>query len=318
MIRKTIACLLIFIFALLAIPTLALRSISTTYLNPNFYEGKIIDETYTFAVDYISNEIVKDPNVSKYFNFDEIKTLLTENFTKENITEVTKDFISQLKAISEKRKSDAIKISLAPIKENIGKISEQITEKILSKVPDCTEGIQFNPAASDQIPACFPLELDKNAIKSEITNEIKNELMNVVPGEFILDLSKEGQSTATNFTDILNIMKYLEMILPLFMLIILLLIMLIIYKPYTTVMGFSGAALILGGIFSLIAGQIVKYLPNYLSATEPVNEIINLIISVFTQKIIVYSLYLFGIGSIIVLLAVYLRKRQHNPQMNDA
>jgi len=43
MIRKTIASLFILIFALITIPTLFLRSVTSIYLDPKFYEGDFLD-----------------------------------------------------------------------------------------------------------------------------------------------------------------------------------------------------------------------------------------------------------------------------------
>jgi len=313
MIRKTIASLFILVFALLTVPTLFLRSITTTYLDPKFYEGPVLDEAYSYSVKFVSDEISKDENVTKFFTRDEIKNLIEENFTKDNVREITKDFIAQLKAISDKRKTDAIKVSLLPVKENIAKMSDMIAEKILAGVPDCADE-NASLVSNADVPTCIPKEMDRNQLKSEIKNRIEKGLTDTIPGEFTIDTAKEDQM---KLYEVLNVVHYSEMILPLFMLIILLLIMLIVYKPYTRVMGYSGVALTVGGIFGLVVVQLIKYLPGMLNANSTNTEIINLstlIISVFTQKMTVYSLWFLGVGIVIILLAIFLRKSHHNPE----
>jgi len=317
MIRKTIASLFILVFALLTVPTLFLRSITTTYLDPKFYEGPVLDEAYSYSVKFASDEISKNPEVTKYFSRDDIKKLIEENFTKDNVREVAKDFIAQLKAISDKRKTDAIKISLLPVKENIAKMSDMIAEKILADVATCTDE-SAALVATAEVPACIPQSIDRNQIKSEIKNRIEKGLTDLIPGEFIIDTAQTDQM---KLFEVLNVVHYAEMILPLFMLIVLLLIMLIIYKPYTRVMGFSGAALLVGGIFGLGTVQLIKYLPGIINSSSNNVEILNLstlIIGVFTQKMTVYSLWFLGIGIIIILLAIFLRKSRHNTEVHDA
>jgi len=317
MIRKTIAILFILVFALLALPTLFLRSITTTYLDPKFYEGPVLDEAYSYAVNFVSNEINKDEQVSKYFSAGDVKKLIEENFTKDNVREITKDFIAQLKAISDKRKTDAIKISLLPIKENIAKMSGMIADRILADVPDCTDENAVIVQGA-QVPACIPTQIDRNQVKAEIENAVEKRITEVIPGdELKIDTANENDDTQMKLFEVLNVVHYAEMILPLFMMIVLLLIMLILYKPYTRVMAFAGAALLSAGVVCLAAVQLIKYLPGMFNATNNNVEILNLstlLISVFTQKMTVYSLWLFGVGLVVILLAVFLKKSRHNTQ----
>ncbi|MBN1494719.1 hypothetical protein JW911_03220 [Candidatus Peregrinibacteria bacterium] len=314
MIRKSTAILLILIFALLTLPTLFVRAVSTTYLDPGFYEGQMLDEVYNYTSDYISEEIAKDEKVSKYYNKQEIQEFLEESFTKDNLRDISKDFISQLKALGEKRKTDAIKISLLPIKENITKMSGQIAIKIVAGIPDCTD--EDAVILDAQMPECVPASVQRMELELQVKREIERNLTDVIPGEFTLDLDTGENAYDAKLTDMLSIIKYIEMILPLILLIVLLLIMLIIYKPYTTVMGFSGAALISGGVFGLVFAQLLNYLPSMIASgqEQQIVNIYSLVFGVLTQKITVYAVYMGAVGLVIVLAAIFLKKSHHNPE----
>ena len=322
MIRKIITSLFVLIFALLAIPTLFLRSVTINYLDPGFYEGTFLDQTYSDTLSFVSDEIYKDEQVSKYFSKQEVGTLIETNFTKENIKEIVKDFVAQIKAIKDKRKTDAIKISFLPIQENISKMSEDVAKKMLSTVPSCAEGREFVLPASGELPQCLPVDYDRQPVEDEIKNIISRQLSNIIPGEFSLVTGNDETKLYESF----NIVYYLEMILPLVMLIVLLLIMLIVYRPYTRVMGFSGSALVLAGIFGIATVQLMKYLPGFIADTPTDEPILNAaIVNVFTsfinvlgQKMTVYSLWLFGIGMVIIITAIFLGKSHNNPEANDA
>jgi len=99
--RKAIAALLVFIFALVALPTLFLRSIASTYLNPDFYEGKVIDQTYEYTVDFISDEVSKEKDVKNYFAKEDIDEMIRKYLPASFMQDLVKDFTAQLNGINE-------------------------------------------------------------------------------------------------------------------------------------------------------------------------------------------------------------------------
>ena len=318
--RKTIAALLVLIFALVAVPTLFLRSIASTYLNPNFYEGKVVEQTYEYVVDFIADEAVKEKDINAYFSKDDIKDLIYKYISADIMQGLVKDFTTQLKGINDGRKNGAIIISLAPIKENMSLMAGDITTKIIENTKICEtdeENVIEDIKYVDGKLACIPREANIAEITQEIKHKVEKELNNVVPGEFTLELSAESNGNGS-LKQIMSFVDYLQIILPLIMLVFLLLMALFIYSPYSVISEFTGFALLLGGVFGLIASQLLRQIPSIavtqsnlpdLDALEISNlqEIYSFFISFIVERMSVYSLYLLGMGIVIFLFGLYLR-----------
>jgi hypothetical protein len=319
--RIAIAVLLALIFALVTIPTFFIRSIVKTYLNPSFYDGPVIEESHEYLIDNLNKQIAEDKQVSAYFSEEDIAQLTNKYITSNALRTVIQDFITQMDNISDGRKANIIAVSLMPLKENIPNMASDIAVHIVGQTPYCEDEIE-DPEAfiSNGLPDCIPLEIEKSSIENPLALEIEKNLYDMIPGEFSLDLnSVENEETAA-FTQLLFIFKYVQMILPLFMLIILLLITLIIYKPYTRIMKFIGGSFALGGIFSLIAAQLFAQVPDmYKETINGLNDFYSFLIDFIVERINIYSVYFIGIGSLIVLIAFYLSHYyEKHPNLNDS
>lgn len=317
--RKAIAALLVLIFALISLPTLFLRSVASTYLNPDFYDGSVVDQTYEYIVDFISDEISNEKDVTGYFTRDDIKEMIKKYVPSILMQDLVKDFTAQLKGINEGRKDDTITVSLMPIKENMSSIAQDISKKIVENIPACEIAddekvveIEYNEGK----PTCIPAGLDTTEVTQNVQHEVEKELNNVIPGEFTLELSPEGSNQA-NLKQILSFVDYLQIILPLFMLVFLLLMALFIYSPYSLISKFTGAALFLGGVFGLVASQLMKQIPS-MTITQSnfpdllveeiayLKEIYSFFIGFIVERMSVYSLYMLGMGIIVILFGLYL------------
>ncbi|MBA4336739.1 hypothetical protein C0416_03115 [bacterium] len=318
--RKAIAVLLVLIFALIALPALFLKSISVTYLNPDFYDGKIIDKSYEYIVNFISDEVSSDEDVKGYFSKEDIAGMVKKYIPANLVHDLATDFTSQLKSINDGRKQDSIVISLMPIKDNMGSIAQDISVKIIGSIPACepvAEGEEeVLPEYVDGKPACIPAGFDTTEILQNVKYETEKELNNIIPGEFTLELSGDDSQQAT-FRQMISFVSYLQIILPLFMLVFLLLIALFIYSPYSLVSKFTGAALFLAGVFGLIVSQLLSHIPSLVVTQEnfsdllaeelsSLTEIYSFFIGFIVEKMSIYSLYLLGIGIVIVLFGLYL------------
>ncbi len=316
--RKAIAALLVFIFALVALPTLFLRSIASTYLNPDFYEGKVIDQTYEYTVDFISDEVSKEKDVKNYFAKEDIDEMIRKYLPASFMQDLVKDFTAQLNGINEGRKDDVIVISLAPIKDNMGSVANDIAVKIVENIQPCVAGEDEDPKMEyvDGKPVCIPVGFDTQAVVQNVKHEIEKELNNIIPGEFTLELASKNDGQAT-LKQIFSFVDYLQVILPLFLLVFLLLMALFIYAPYSLISKFTGAALFLGGVFGLVASQLFKQVP-LLAVTQSnfpdlvveeisyLREIYSFFIGFIIEKMNLYSLYLLGMGIVLILFGLYL------------
>jgi hypothetical protein len=318
--RIAIAVLLTLIFALLTIPTFFIRSIVKTYLNPAFYEGPVIEESHEYLIEFLNEQVAEDENVAIYFNEADIDELTRKTITSDDLRVVVQDFIAQMNNISDGRKSNVIAVSLMPLKENIPDMASSIASNIIEQTPDCEEEIDDLEAfISNGLPNCIPVEIEKSAIENPLALEIEKNLYDMIPGEFSLDLNSAEAGDAAAFTQLLFILKYAQMILPLFMLILLLLMSLIIYKPYTRIMKFIGGSFLLGGVFALAAGQLFSQIPDiYKDSINGLNSFYSFLIDFIVGKINIYSVYFIGVGALVILVAFYLSQYyEKHPYMND-
>jgi len=318
--RKAIAVLLVLIFALIALPALFLKSISVTYLNPDFYDGKIVDKSYEYIVNFISDEVSSEESVKNYFSKDDIDGMVKKYIPASLMHDLAVDFTAQLKSINDGRKQDSIVVSLMPIKNNMGSIAQDISLKIIGSIPACepvAEGEEETVIEYvDGKPSCIPEGFDTTEVLQNVKYEVEKELNNIIPGEFTLELSGDDAQQAT-FRQMISFVSYLQIILPLFMLVFLLLIALFIYSPYSLVSKFTGAALFLAGVFGLVISQLFGQIPSWAVTQENfpdllaeelsyMNEIYSFFIGFIVEKMSVYSLYMLGIGIVIILFGLYL------------
>jgi hypothetical protein len=328
--RKAIAVLFVLIFALIALPALFLKTISVTYLNPDFYDGKIIDKSYEYIVGFISDGVSSEEDVKNYFSKEDIAGMVKKYIPVSLMHDLAVDFTAQLKSINDGRKQDAIVVSLMPIKNNMGSISQDISVKIIGSIPACEPVAEEEVAVEEDVvveeevaveyvdgkPVCIPEGFDTTEVLQNAKYEIEKELNNIIPGEFTLELGNTDSQQAT-FRQMVSFVGYLQIILPLFMLVFLLLIALFVYSPYSLVSKFTGAALFLAGVFGLIVSQLLGHIPSLIVTKEnfadllaeelsSLNEIYSFFIGFIVEKMSIYSLYLLGIGIVIILFGLYL------------
>ena len=320
-IRKTIAAVLVLIFALVALPTLLLRSIVSTYLEPTFYEGEFVDQTYEYVIEYVGQEVMTEDEISAYYTQNEVEQLLRTTFPVSVMQDFADDFVGQLKSIYDGRKDDTIVISLKPVKDSTDLIAENVAQKVVSDIPSCEfdeEGEEWGGVKYvDNKPSCIPQGFNTEPILQTIRHDVARQLNDRIPGEFKLELSMQ-ESDKANIKQFVSFISYLQIILPLFLLVIVLLVALFVYGPYSLVSLFTGGAFLLAGIFGLIATQLMRRLPfiavtpsRYPELTEQqlsyMREIYGFFTKFILEKMNTYSLYFLGIGIVIVLFGLYLR-----------
>lgn len=318
--RTTIAVLLVLIFALVTIPTFFIRSFVNTYLNPTFYQGQVVEESHDYLVSFLQDQVKEDELISEYFKDEDIEKLITDYFPIESLQEVVQDFITQLNNLSEGRLANDISISLMPLKQRIPDMAGEVANHIAEQIPYCEEGTDLvveEINMDNGLPTCIPVEVEISSIENPLKRELEKNLNDLIPGEFSLDL-ENGENAKTNeFKQLLFVFKYAQMILPLFLIIVLLLMALIIYKPYTKTIKFIGSSFALGGIFSVVAGQLFLQLPTSAITSanfpdflvEELNKMVvfyTFLIQFIVDKINTYSIFFIGIGALFILIGFYL------------
>jgi hypothetical protein len=320
-IRIAVAVLLVLIFALITVPTFFVRSFVKTYFNPSFYDGPVLEESHEYFISFFKKQVKKDEFVAKNFSEEDIETLARRYFGFDAFQEIIKDFVSQMNNLSENRQKGELNVSLMPLKQNIPQMASDISVMIIDKIPICesdSEVIETAFEFNGDIPSCIPDEIGKSQVEKPLAREIEKNLNDSIPGEFKLDFEKDITTEETSdFKQLMFIFGYTQMIMPLFMLIVILLMALIIYKPYTRIMKFIGASFVLGGAFALIAGQLFLRVPESVITTANFPEIAaadlnemstfySFLIQFIVDRINIYSIYFFGIGSLIILIGMYL------------
>lgn len=301
-IRIAIAVLLVLIFGLITVPAFFVRSFVKTYLNPVFYEGPVVEESYEYFLSFFLQEVKNDEFVSNNFSDEEIETLTRTYFGIEPFREIISDFVTQMNNLSEDRQKGEIDVSLMPLKQNIPDMAADISALIVDEIPLCESEEEASAEVYEfdgSLPSCIPAEIGKAQVEKPLAREIEKNLSDSIPGNY-------SQNTS-DFKQLLNIFNYTQMILPLFMLIIIFLTALIIYKPYTRVIKFIGASFVLGGVFALIASQLLLRVPELVAAGF--NEMISFysyLIQFIVDRMNIYSVYFIGIGALIVLIGMYL------------
>lgn len=320
MLRRIIAVICVVLAALLILPFLFFRTITNTYLNPDFYAGPILDESYDQMVSFISREVIEEEKVSEYFSMDEVENLIKKHFPKETLGIILDDFVSQLKGSDVRRKQDVITVSLAPIKNNIDLLAGDVSTRIVADIPSCSEDVDLQniPRDSAGTPTCIPVTVNSEQIRTSLENELTREMNNLIPGEFSINLTAGIDEGKAYISQAVSVIEYTQMILPLIILILFLFIFLIIYKPYSTIISYIGTALFSGGLLSLISVQLMKQIPN-IAVTEQtmpglleqelyeVRSLYEILISFVSNRMLTYSLYFIGLGVIFILIALYIK-----------
>jgi hypothetical protein len=320
MFRKILAVICVVLVAILITPFLLFRSITNSYLDPEFYKGPVLEEIYDEFVSFVSEEIQKDEKVANYFTVDEVREIISNNFPKEDIEVILQDFVSQIKGIEDRRKGDAINVSLMPVKNNIDNLAEDVSSRIVSDIPACEAETDIQNVPRDDLgmPECIPVTINSERIQAPLKNEIQKELNNAVPGEFTLDLTTGMEEQKTYLNQAVSIIEYIQLMLPFIILILLLLIALLIYSPYHSIMAYIGAALFSGGTLSIIIVQFINRIPRLavnqsnmpeLSSNEieELRGLYTVLVGFISDRMFIYSLYFAGAGAVLILIALFIK-----------
>lgn len=324
-IRKFFAGILVLMFALISLPTLFVQSLTSTYLNTDFYEGEMIDKSYEYLAYFLNNEMSKDEEVKEYLAASDIKEIIEKYFPKESFQEIAQDFVSQLKSVNDQRRAEDITVSLLPLKQHIDDLASDVAFRVIDNIPDCLDLSDEELAAMSQqegLPSCIPVQVGRSQFEEPLRREIKRAMQEVIPDNFspVVETSTNEAEREVGLQQIVSVFQYVHLILPLFLLILLLLIMLIIYKPYTSIMKFVGSALLLGGTLGIVAAQLMNQIPAYISGyaydeieMDKLRELYMFIFGFVTNRMTIYSIFFAGAGVLIVFLGLYL-KHHHTVQ----
>ncbi len=324
-IRKFFAGILVLMFAIITLPTLFVQSLTSTYLNVDFYEGPVIDKSYDYLALFLNNEISKDEEVTNYLAASDVKEIIEKYFPKQAFSEIAQDFVSQLKSLNDDRRAEDITVSLLPLKEHIDDLAADVAYRVVDSIPACADFDEEDLAAftkEEGLPSCIPPQIERTELEGPLRREIKRAMQETIPDKFSPVVENNGGNVGEKIGlhQMISVFQYIHLILPLFLLILLLLIMLIIYKPYTSIMKFVGSALALGGIFGLILAQLMSQIPAYISKyaydeaeIDKLRELYSFLFAFVTDKMTVYSIFFAGCGALIFFLGIYL-KHHHSIQ----
>ncbi|MFC1655245.1 hypothetical protein ACFL3C_00050 [Patescibacteria group bacterium] len=324
-IRKFFAGILVLMFAIITLPTLFVQSITSTYLNAGFYEGPVIDKSYDYLASFLNNEISKDDEVTEYLASSDVKEIIEQYFPKQAFQEIAQDFVSQLKSVNDERRAEDITVSLLPLKEHIDDLAADVAYRVVDSIPTCENFDEEDLATftqQDGLPSCIPPQIERSELEDPMRREIKRAMQESIPDRFspVVESSGGGGEEEVGLHQVVSVFQYIHLILPLFLLILLLLIMLIIYKPYTSIMKFVGSALALGGVFGLIAAQLMSQIPTYISEyaydeaeIDKLRELYKFLFAFVTDKMTIYSIFFAGCGALIIFFGIYL-KHHHSVQ----
>ena len=312
LIRKIFAGVLVIVVALITIPTVFVRSITSTYLNPDFYDGEVVDESYEYGVPFLSKTIYEDPRLSDYYTVPEVNTLVRKYFSIDHARVLAKDFATQLKSVIDGRKDDAIIVSLEDFRAQVKPLADEVSGDLVSGIEMCAEDddLKLYEVPADELPRCIPVEDGREKVKEIFKKDLERDMNNVISTEFEFDITADGREDI-HLKQFVQVFKSAQAILPLFLVIGLLFIILVIYKPKSVVAKFVAFTLFLGGVLSLITSQFVyPILEIMLKAGRGGFKVEELEVSKFllnfvVEKMMTYSFYFIGVGVVLFVLGLY-------------
>jgi hypothetical protein len=317
LIRKIFAGVLLVAVALITIPTVFVRSITSTYLNPDFYDGEVVDESYEYGVPFLSKTIYEDPRIADYYTVPEVDTLVRKYFSIDHARDLAKDFATQLKSVIDGRKDDMIVVSLEDSRAQVKPLANEVSNDLVSGIEMCEEedDLKLYEVSTDELPRCIPVEDGREKVKEIFKKDLERDMNNVISTKFEFDLTAEGQEDM-HLKQFVQVFKSAQTILPLFLIIGLLFIILVIYKPKSLIAKFVALALFLGGVLSLITSQFISRIPEVMVTADSlpgyqINELedfksfYNFLLEFVVEKMMLYSFYFIGVGIVIFVLGLY-------------
>jgi len=318
LIRKIFAGILVIIIILVTIPTIFVRSITSTYLNPDFYDGEVLNGSYEYSVPFLSQAIYEDSRIIDYYTIEEIEVMVRKYFSINYAREIVKDFATQLKSVIEGRKDDAIVVSLENFKAQIKPLADEIASDLVSEIEMCDEedDLKLYEVPTNELPRCIPVEDGREKVKDIFKKDLERNMNNLISAEFEFDLTTDGHEDDIHLKQFVQVFKYAQTILPLFLIIGLLFIVLVIYKPKSLVVKFISVAIFFGGVLSLITSQFVLRIPEIMLSANNISgyqigdldglkEFWKFLLDFVVERMMLYSFYFIGVGVVIFVLGLY-------------
>lgn len=177
MFRKFLAGLIFSLFTVLFVPVSLAFGISTTFLDQNFYKGDFVQLVYEFALD----ELPRNANLTELpLSKEELKQILFEVFSKEDVAFMVESFFDQLKDVTVP--DDGVvkfAINLDWLAQKNELISEKVAFALVNDLPACDTD---NPP-SEKFPKCLPADVSKVDFQNRIEQTLDRELFSNVPSE---------------------------------------------------------------------------------------------------------------------------------------
>jgi len=318
LIRKIFASVLVVAIALITIPTVFVRAVTSTYLNPDFYDGEVVDEAYEYSVPFLSEAIYKDQKIGDYYTLEEVNVMVRKYFVIDYARALAKDFATQLKSVIDGRKEDAIIVSLEDFRAQINPLADEVAADLVSDIEMCAEDddLKLYEVPSNELPRCIPVEDGRAKVQDIFKKDLERDMNNVISTEFVFDLTTDGHEDDIHLQQFVQVLKYAQSILPLFLIVGLLFIILVIYKPKSLVIKFVSFAIFLGGVFSLIASQFIsripeitltaKNMPGYqVNELEQFKDFYKFLLNFVIERMMLYSIYFVAVGVVLFVLGLY-------------
>jgi hypothetical protein len=308
-IRKILASFLIILFVLVSIPALFLFGLKTTVFNPNFYDKEATEHIQEFISEIGASEVIKDKDLSKYVSKEEIKEEIKDVIDHNVLQNVVGSFFGELQNLEMIKRTGKIQISLLDVKEKTPVIASKLANILSDGIKTC-ENVD-DIIEENGLPSCIPKEFSRDEFIAQVTKEINKTLESEIPEEYVFEIGEDVEQAEELYTT-LFILHYLPYFLAGVLVLLALLILLVIYKPFLLGLRYMSKAGIGSGIIGLLISRSVLLIPGAIRETseqmeykEATLDLVEFLITKVSDKILIYSVYLLGIGLLVFIVTLF-------------
>jgi len=303
--RKTLATFVIFLILLVSVPIFLVYGMGKTYFDENFYQGQVSRTSYDFLINVTSEKMYKDSTLLEAnFTLDEVKASLKTSFTEQMFSEVLNDFAKQVLAI-QSGGNEKLVLNLEFFRDTLLSVVNNLAYKIYQKLPTCTDsqiaGIKFGT----EVPTCVPPKVDYDIVVNPFIQNFQAEVYKNVPDK-LSDLEKVVPvKLLQNFSSLRNTLFAS-------LLILLGLLAFLMWKPFSRLIRWEGAAFIGSGLVGLIISFLRLSYFNVVTPNETILSFYENLVVLLMDEVRKLSFIFLIIGFALVVISAVIKRTMEN------
>lgn len=315
--RRIIAGILVFIFTSVSLAAFLVFGVSNSFLRPSFYQEDLKEAGYEFFVESTVRSIEEaEGPISDYFLEEQLREEVEAVFPMSLFERTVAEMVQEVETLGDDP-DQPLTFKLDVYRESLLTLAHNLSFQMFESLPACAEG-ELPEQDSGGLPTCVPQGVEYNDISGRLTQEFEENIYEAIPEQGQFDVkSAFGESGFA----LLNVLVQLDTIKVVFygiLLIILVLIALVIYRPFSTILMTEGLAFLLSGIFGVIAGFGLGFIPTVLGTSmeeehylkEPLLDFFSAMMGGFSWEIQKGALVFLATGTILLAVRYYMQNKR--------